>query len=714
MISSDSVMDSASALDAATLAEVLAEIAEATAETLDLQDVFERVATAVRRIVPVDRMGVVRIVDGESVVLHAISVLDGPLPPGASGKCACSPIEHYQPTPLASWSPRARPRVGPMPRVDDAVVELDPAFPFDRRAIERGVRSVLWEPFRTVETVGGVWLSAFRPRAFTDEHQRILRPIAALLGAAVEHWRIWDAERRRRERLDGVEALHSTLAESLELREVFERLSTGMQPILPHDLVVLTELDMRAGTIRVTSSAGPCDVEVPTHPMAVDADEIVPRRDFELVPDILASSGPVSEGKRFILGTGLRSWLRVPLWLAGEWKGCLSFMHREPSRYDMQDVEVARRLADRIGLSLSIRRMTEEARIAAEAQARAERLEATVETLASELEGRGGARVVGVSSTWKDVLAHVARVAPSETTVLITGESGTGKEIVARLLRQGSPRASRPLVAVNCAALPEHLLESEIFGHERGAFTGAVARKIGRLEQASGGTLFLDEIAELSPVLQAKFLRVLQEREYQRIGGTQVLKADVRVVAATNRDLAAEIARGRFREDLYYRLNVFEIHIAPLRERPDDILPLAQTFLDELSGSMGRSATGISREAREWLLTYAWPGNVRELRNAIERAILLCDGALITRQHLPVASGAEAGNGRAAGSAAQPFRVGNLEQVERGFIERALEEARGNKAAAARKLGLSRSQLYTRLARHGLDERRARMPRETS
>ena len=343
-------------------------------------------------------------------------------------------------------------------------------------------------------------------------------------------------------------------------------------------------------------------------------------------------------------------------------------------------------------------------RVAAEARARAERLEAMVETLSYELEARSGGRIVGASSAWKNVLAHVARVAPQETTVLITGESGTGKEIVARLLRQGSPRAARPLVAVNCAALPEPLLESEIFGHERGAFTGAVARKIGRLEQASGGTLLLDEVAELSPVLQAKFLRVLQEREYQRVGGTQALKADVRVLAATNRDLATAIARGQFREDLYYRLNVFEIHIPPLRERRADILPLAQTFLTDLSRAMGRSATGISRDAREWLLTYAWPGNVRELRNAIERAILLCDDSLITRAHLPPgATGTETWPaGKAQPAALPPLRVGDLGQLERGFVEQALRETRGNKAEAARRLGLSRSQLYTRLARYGL------------
>ena len=265
------------------------------------------------------------------------------------------------------------------------------------------------------------------------------------------------------------------------------------------------------------------------------------------------------------------------------------------------DVEVARRLADRIALTLSHHRLAEEARVAAEARERAERLEATVATLAREL-STSQRRIVGVSSSWKAVLTQIGRVAPSETTVLIAGESGTGKEVVSRLLHEGSPRAGKPMVAVNCAALPEQLLESELFGHEKGAFTGAIATKIGRLEQAAGGTLFLDEIAEMSPLVQAKFLRALEQREFQRLGGTRLLRADVRVIAATNRDLQAAIKNGRFREDLYYRLAVFEIRVPALRERPEDILPLAESFLEELGRTMARPAAGISRDARDWLL----------------------------------------------------------------------------------------------------------------
>jgi transcriptional regulator with PAS, ATPase and Fis domain len=280
--------------------------------------------------------------------------------------------------------------------------------------------------------------------------------------------------------------------------------------------------------------------------------------------------------------------------------------------------------------------------------------------------------------------------------------------VVSRLLHEGSARAAKPFVAINCAALPEQLLESELFGHEKGAFTGAVATKIGRLEQAAGGTLFLDEIGEMSPLVQAKLLRVLQEREFQRLGGARTLSADIRLVAATNRDLAQAIRQGRFREDLYYRLAVFEIAIPPLRERSEDVLALAESFLEELCEKMGRPCAGISRDARDWLLAYPWPGNVRELRNAIERAILLCEGGLITRDHLPAAVGRpEQARPAAAGGAADPeapLPPGgvDLDEIERAYIEKALERTRGNKAKASRLLGLTRAQLYSRLDKYGL------------
>jgi two-component system response regulator FlrC len=294
-----------------------------------------------------------------------------------------------------------------------------------------------------------------------------------------------------------------------------------------------------------------------------------------------------------------------------------------------------------------------------------------------------------------DVLKKATQVAATETTVLLSGESGTGKEVVARFVHRASLRKGGPFVALNCAALPEQLLESELFGYERGAFTGAQQSKPGQIELAAGGVLFLDEVSEMSPSAQAKFLRVLQEREFQRLGGTRLQKANVRVVAATNRDLRKAVERGDFREDLYYRLQVFDIRIAPLRERKADILPLSESFLQEIGRSFGRPPAGLTRDAREALLLHDWPGNVRELRNALERAAILCEGGLITPRHLSLHAST-----RPLGSATTT----DLNRVERNVIEQVMRDCSWNKSKAAKRLGLSRTQLYVRLRKYDLQQ----------
>ena len=295
---------------------------------------------------------------------------------------------------------------------------------------------------------------------------------------------------------------------------------------------------------------------------------------------------------------------------------------------------------------------------------------------------------------WRDVLGKATQVAETDTTVLVTGESGTGKEVIARFIHRASARQRGPFVALNCAALPEHLLESELFGFERGAFTGAQQPKPGQIELAAAGVLFLDEVTEMSLSAQAKFLRVLQEREFQRLGGTRTIKANIRVIAATNRELRKAVERGDFREDLFYRLQVFDIHIPPLRERRADIPPLCEALLDDIGRAFGRPAAGLTREARNALVGYEWPGNVRELRNALERAAILSQGGLIRPEHLallPVS--------KPKGAIAT-----DLGAVERDTISRVMHECRGNKSRAARRLGLSRTQLYFRLRKYGLEE----------
>ena len=325
---------------------------------------------------------------------------------------------------------------------------------------------------------------------------------------------------------------------------------------------------------------------------------------------------------------------------------------------------------------------------------RAPRLDAGVQRGVDRLLEGSHLRVVGESVEWREVLRKATQVAATHTTVLITGESGTGKEVVARFIHAASVRKSGPFVALNCAALPEQLLESELFGYERGAFTSAQQAKPGQVELASGGVLFLDEVSEMSLSAQAKFLRVLQEREFQRLGGTRLLKANIRVIAATNRDLRKAVERGDFREDLFYRLGVFDIQIPPLRERPSDIVPLSETFLQEIGRSFGRPAAGLTREARQALLQYEWPGNVRELRNVLERAAILCDGAPIGTSHLTLRSAAKALRNDTT----------DLGAIERTTIAKVLQECRGNKSKAARRLGVSRTQLHLRIRKYRLEE----------
>jgi transcriptional regulator with PAS, ATPase and Fis domain len=305
----------------------------------------------------------------------------------------------------------------------------------------------------------------------------------------------------------------------------------------------------------------------------------------------------------------------------------------------------------------------------------------------------GRVRVIGQSPQWQGVLKEATQVAVTETTVLLQGDSGTGKEVLARFIHRASPRKNGPFVAINCAALPDQLLESELFGHERGAFTGALQPKPGQIEVASGGVLFLDEVGEMNPQAQAKLLRVLQEREFQRLGAIRTLKANVRVVTATNRDLRKAVERGEFREDLYYRLHVFEIRIPPLRERKGDLPEFTDAFLKDIGRSLAFPPAGLTEEAKAALLAHDWPGNVRELRNVLERAAILCEGGLITTEHLSLYS---------PRPKASPSTT-DLGILERQMIEQVLLETRWNKVMAAKRLGLTRTQLYGRLRKYELD-----------
>jgi transcriptional regulator with GAF, ATPase, and Fis domain len=560
------------------------------------------------------------------------------------------------------------------------------------------------------QVFGGLNFTSFERARYTSADLAIGRRIAEYVALALSHHRLAE-DARQGEELRARASTHALLDELLaavtdtgDLRDVFDRVSGVAQKVLPHDAVALPVL-LPDGRLRVYASSGaafPDVVEIPEALRKTDDWE------YDIVPDLQADpDAHVIPPARL----GYRSSLRVPLKLGGRLAGALDFLSFTPSRYSEADLPVARRIADRVARALSRERRELEVQRADEAAARAAALESRVRALTEELNERSGYhRVIGSAPGWRRALTQAAQAAPTDTTVLLLGESGTGKEVVARFVHGASRRASGPFVALNCAALPEHLLEAELFGYERGAFTGATQGKPGQIELAAGGTLFLDEVAEMSPGAQAKFLRVLQEREFQRLGGTRVLKTDARIVAATNRDLARAIATGQFREDLYYRLNVFSLRLPPLRDRREDLLPLAEAFLSDVGRSLGRPPAGVSREARQALVEYHWPGNVRELRNVIERAAILADGGLIAAEHLALHVGAPpppvAPQAPSRADAAPPVEsapTGELGTVERAMIEQALKDARFNKSAAAKRLGLSRAQLYVRLKRHGLE-----------
>jgi Nif-specific regulatory protein len=377
----------------------------------------------------------------------------------------------------------------------------------------------------------------------------------------------------------------------------------------------------------------------------------------------------------------VRSLLCVPLTVFQKVIGCIYLDTTSPTRrFDREHLELVASIA---GISA----------VALENARRLLRLEQENLRLAAEINLQHN--MVGESAAMKEVYRFLSRVAPTEATVLIGGESGTGKELVARAIHRNSPRASRPFVAINCAAIPEGLLESELFGYERGAFTGAVGQKKGRLETAEGGVVFLDEIGELAPSLQVKLLRVLQEREFERLGGSRPIAVDIRLIAATNKDLADAVKARAFREDLYYRLNVVSVVVPPLRERPEDIAILAEYFVSKFAVKCKVKAKKISPEAVARLMNYDWPGNVRELENAIERALVLGVSDAIQPEDLPesvlekdVAFGAQEAKYHTA-----------VKQLKRHLILTALEEAKGNYTEAARILGVHANYLH-RLVRN--------------
>jgi transcriptional regulator with GAF, ATPase, and Fis domain len=648
----------------------------ALAGALDVRDVFQHLSAVASRIVPHDEANLALATeDGTQYRLYASTREGAP-------ELVCREGHRVLQEPIAA--------------------KLIDAMP----GHEGGLRSGVCAPVLIGDAVVGVFaVFSRRPHAYSPQDLALVQRLADYIAVGLAHQRLAEAARHaavERARTASVESsveLLRTISGVLDIRTVFPQVSEIANKVLPHDLLTMMFDDRGQILIEVASSDGLRELA----PL-IKTSEPKPKEGFIVVDDFMTATLPITEPadlRERIVAAGYRSFLAVFTRARDQEMG-LGFWSKRAHAFGPQDVPVARRLADHVALAVSHEQLADAARQVAEVQARAERLESRVQSLVEELESKTShARVVGRSPEWIDALKKATQVAATETTVLLTGESGTGKEVVAHFIHRASARKGGPFIALNCAALPEQLLESELFGYERGAFTGAQQSKPGQIELAAGGVLFLDEVSEMSPSAQAKFLRVLQEREFSRLGGTKLHKANVRIIAASNRDLRSAVERGDFREDLFYRLQVFDIRLAPLRERKSDILLLSDAFLQEIAKSFGRPPAGLTRDAREALLEHDWPGNVRELRNALERAAILCEGGLISAQHLSLYRPSRPVQAAAAATT-------DLNIVERETIEAVMRELGGNKSKAAKRLGLSRTQLYGRLRKYDLDQKVSR------
>jgi len=495
---------------------------------------------------------------------------------------------------------------------------------------------------------------------------------------------------------DDLEVLHDLariLASRLELREQLVK--------------VLDELSSRTGMNRgmisiLDRNTGEAVLDV-AHGVDLDGREISYKPGEGITGQVAQSGKPMvvnnlGKDKHFLDRTGARrglnqselAFLCVPIIYDDKVSGVLS-ADKVAREVDNQDYELQllSEVAELIANVVHMRAVEEENRKLRNILGRSQ---------------RPSEQIIGNSRIMKDIFGLIYQVSDSNTTCLIHGETGTGKELVARAIHQNSPRVNGPFIEVNCAAMPDTLIESELFGHEKGSFTGADQRRRGRFEEANGGTIFLDEVGELSPLAQAKLLRVIQERQFQPLGSSRVVKVNVRIIAATNRDLEQEVSAGKFRADLYYRLNVFPIYMPNLRERGGDIMLLADYFVEKYARSFKKNIKRISTPAIDLLLAYHWPGNVRELENCIERAVLIATGDTIDSIHLPPSLQMK---GEGPEDKKQHGKLTSLvNSYERSLITDALKDARGNQSQAARMLGTTKRIIQYKVEKYEIDTRR--------
>ena len=571
---------------------------------------------------------------------------------------------------------------------------------------EHGVRSCCVLPLTTAQRrLGAMGLGGAEPSAFDRADLEFLVQVARQVAVAVENVLNYEAAQcyqgelaRQRDRLQVVLDVTNAMVANLDLRELFQAVSESLRRLIRHEYASLVLYDPAKGQLRLEALDFPGgksqihEVQLASLEDSPAADAMRTRQPL-LLNRIDVERFP-SDIVRRLLDEGLQSAVCVPLVRGDRALGTLNVASMRDAAFAPHDVELLTQIGNELAIAvenaLAFRQIEELKDKLAEEKLYLE------DEIRTEYDFE---EIVGESQSLKRALRDVETVAPTDSTVLIQGESGTGKELIARAVHNLSARRQRTFVKVNCAAIPTGLIESELFGHEKGAFTGAISQKIGRFELADKGTLFLDEIGDIPLELQPKLLRVLQEREFERLGSTRTVKVDIRLVTATNRDLSQMIANREFREDLFYRLNVFPIPLPPLRERREDIPLLVRYFTQKYARRMNRPIETIPSEAMEALTNWNWPGNVRELENLMERAVILTRGSVL---HVPLA---ELRNGGETAAPAMTGALSTLEEAEREHVLRALRESKwvvGGPAGAAARLGLKRTTLQSRMQKLGI------------
>ncbi len=685
--------------------ETLLEVSEAIAQQRDLRALFHDLSERLHAVVEFDFLTLVLHDAARNVMrLHILETRE----PYEKPEGMEHPVENHP----SGWVWQTQQAF-----VSDDT-ETDERYPdFFTRLRAHNVRSVAVVPLTTAQRrLGSLGFGTIAPHHFSDSELRFMMRVASQVAVAVDNALNHESSQayqqqlaRERDRLQVLLEINNLLVTTRDLPEVFRGIVSTIERVIHHDYTSLALRDPMTGLLKIYALDFPA-MEGQKQEMVVPLDASPAGKCFLEGKPLRMQGAEIDkfpvEAMRRLRRDGVEAICCVPLITRGRTFGSLNLASRRGDAFSAEDVELLTQVAAQIAIAV------ENALAFKEIDALKDKL--AVEKLYLEEEIRSEfnfEEIVGDSPALKRALAQVELVAPAGTTAIVLGETGTGKELIARAIHNLSPRRERTFVKVNCAAIPSGLLESELFGHERGAFTGAISQKIGRFELADRGTLFLDEVGDLPLELQPKLLRVLQEQEFERLGSTRTQRVDVRVVAATHQDLSKLVAERAFRGDLYYRLNVFPIHIPPLRERREDVPLLVRYFVQKFSRRQNKTVEYVPADAMDALVNYNWPGNVRELENLIERAVLLSPGKelRVPLAELKPADGSRSFAASAANagetSGAMPARVATLEEAERQHILRALRQTEWRIAGpkgAAQLLGMKRTTLQARMRKLGI------------